>query len=355
MRLINGRRIGKNYTSFLAPGDMLSLSATRPGEGMFGTVHLAVDCNSGNMVACKTIKKAGLALGPKGKERLGREAQILQNLDHPNICKLYTHHEDQSTIRLILEYIRGGTLSELIDLGLDQANDVFDPAEEEVQRLTREVCSAVAYLHSRSIVHRDLKPENIMVTEDNPPHIKLVDFGLAKSMSRNPGPGTVCGTRAYAAPEILLGLTCDHLTDSWSVGVTVLEMLRNPTLPGPPRDILLLEEQRVDLTQAFPPACSPECIDWIQRMLKFDPRQRMGITQALEHPWLASSASPQNITSGIQQQLTPVPLGDNGHFDPPGVPPFEESHQAPEPTQVPRHNYHLRPPSASADSPHWSV
>ncbi|KAG8685105.1 hypothetical protein FRC08_013302 [Ceratobasidium sp. 394] len=221
-----------------------------------------------------------------------REVAILQSLEHPNICKLVDHFEDESAIWLVLELIEGGDLGEAV-----AREGVF--SEHEARRLTAEICHAMEYSHSKSIVHRDLKPENILLTETIPRHAKVADFGLAKAVGDDTFLKTFCGTPVYLAPEVVdscrQGREYTRLVDSWSVGVIAWSMITNtmPFVDDGGKAITRFKRQAIDWSQLTRRGVSDECVDWIQRMMELDPSRRMTIREALDHPWLAAERSPK--------------------------------------------------------------
>ena len=146
------------------------------GRGSFASVFRAVRKSDGKVVAVKMIHKARLhASSPQSVEAFEREVNIMRELSHPHICKLYETFTDTYTVYLVLEYCEGGDL-------LDYIVSREGISEEEAKYFTYQLCEALAYVHSKSIAHRDLKPENILLTRDSPPDVKLADFGLAKAL-----------------------------------------------------------------------------------------------------------------------------------------------------------------------------
>ncbi len=194
------------------------------GEGGMGTVWLAERCDGlyRREVALKRLRGAGT--GAALRARFARERQILAQLAHPNIAKLFDAGIDERGLPyLALEYIEGETL---IDYAQRRGLDVVARI-----RLFLQVCEAVAYAHSRLVVHRDLKPSNILVTAAG--EVRLLDFGIAKLLDREATTGqtelTRLGTRAYtlqyAAPEQIRGETVSTQTDVYSLGVVLYELL----------------------------------------------------------------------------------------------------------------------------------
>ncbi|KAF8326645.1 kinase-like domain-containing protein [Cantharellus anzutake] len=199
------------------------------GSGAFATVCKAVKLSTSELVAVKIILKSRFT---KDRERnllmFEREKKIVSRLEHPGIVNYLDYFEDEMSIFLVMELVLGGDLMDYIN----DRNQAHTPIEEnEVQRLTREMCGALAYLHQQGVVHRDLKPENVLLTKDDPPKAKIADFGLSKAIDSQTFLKTMCGTPAYLAPEVVLnqgGYTA--LVDSWSLGVIVFATL-SATMP----------------------------------------------------------------------------------------------------------------------------
>jgi serine/threonine protein kinase len=187
------------------------------GRGGMGEVFRATDTRLHRTVAIKTSLV-------QFSERFQREARAIAALNHPHIATLYDVGSGPDGLGyLVLEYVEGPTLAELIHKG---------PMEpEEVRRIALMTAEAIEAAHEKGIVHRDLKPANIKLGEGNA--VKVLDFGLAKAMSEAhetlPGDttqvGTILGTPAYMSPEQALGAPVDRRSDIWSFGALVAEML----------------------------------------------------------------------------------------------------------------------------------
>ncbi|TFY55453.1 hypothetical protein EVJ58_g8242 [Rhodofomes roseus] len=252
---INQQKIGKNMTRLLYDGNELSFGTWQPqfgamatqdypaatlrgifkyyqlhetlGTGSFATVTKAIHRETGVWYAVKTMERKRLRTASNAQAHndaaFSREINILEDLQHPRICGLKEVFYEEHTINLILELIQGG---DLLDYILDSENQRL--TESLSQHITYQICDALQYIHSKGIAHRDLKPENVLLTRDNPPLVKVADFGLAKAVDSMTMLRTMCGTPSYLAPEVVLQKNCDgydHLVDSWSVGVIVFCML----------------------------------------------------------------------------------------------------------------------------------
>lgn len=194
------------------------------GRGGMGAVWLGRDEVLGRPVA---IKSVGLAPGAATPDdaRAEREAKIAASLNHPHIVGVYdlvTEHDQQW---MVMEYVEGPTLSELV-----RRDGPLDP--EAAAPIIAQAASALAAAHASGVVHRDVKPSNILVREDG--HAKLTDFGIARSqtdaaLTRT---GLVTGSPAYLAPEIASGSQATPASDVWSLGATLFHALTG----SPPYD-----------------------------------------------------------------------------------------------------------------------
>jgi serine/threonine protein kinase len=163
---------------------------------------------------------------PEHRRRFLQEARAASALNHPNIVVLHDISRDSGTDFLVMEYVQGQTLENLI--GADGLT--FD----RVTEYGAQIASALAAAHSAGIVHRDIKPANIMITQDN--QIKVLDFGVAKFTLVGSGldvetstaiqgtiPGMVVGTVAYMSPEQTRGEPVDARSDIFSLGCVLYQ------------------------------------------------------------------------------------------------------------------------------------
>jgi serine/threonine protein kinase len=225
------------------------------GRGGMGEVYLAerADGEYETRVALKLIR-ADLGL-EKIHERFLRERQILAQLDHPGIARLLDGGRDSDgTPYFVLEYVAGLPITEYC-----QARDGRPalPVENRL-RLLLAVCEAVDLAHQKLVVHRDLKPSNILVTADG--RAKLLDFGIAKLIAQEPGESATrfegaAFTRAYAAPEQILGQPVTTATDVFALGILMHELVTGAT-PFTRRAPSLAALAREVETETCPPASS---------------------------------------------------------------------------------------------------
>ena len=191
---------------------------TTLAKGAFGTVIKSKDLQTNSEVAVKILSKE--TCSQSTVTQLIREITVLQNVNHPNIVKLYDYFETSSEVYIIMEYIRGGTLMNFISKNKGHIT------EEQSKEIIYYALKAIEYLHTFNICHRDIKPENIMFNEDGVFNtLKIIDFGLSTKIEVKEEKG-FCGTVMYMAPESLFGLNYSKEIDLWSLGI-VLFMLLN--------------------------------------------------------------------------------------------------------------------------------
>lgn len=186
------------------------------GEGGMGEVYLATDKSTGQQVAVKVLARS-LSTNPDSLERFRREAETLRQLEHPNIVKFVDAFDHEGQYVIVMEYVSGGSLHDLLKNG---------PLPiERAHRIALELCDALIRSHHLNIVHRDLKPDNVLLDKDGKP--KLADFGVARleEGTRMTRTGTQVGTPYYMAPEAWEGKPLDAQADIWSLGVMLFEML----------------------------------------------------------------------------------------------------------------------------------
>ncbi len=193
------------------------------GQGGMATVYLAQHQQTGQHVALKRIRDRAKD-DPEFKERFLREVRAAQQLDHPNICKVFAGGEDGAAVFMACEVIDGGDLNDL----LRKMGGTVPAAAACV--FVCELLEALDHAHNRGLIHRDIKPANVMLTAAGT--IKLVDFGIAKNHQdqKLTATGMVLGTPAYMSPEQARGMPLDARSDLFSVGALLVELLtgKNP-------------------------------------------------------------------------------------------------------------------------------
>ncbi|HNB51800.1 MAG TPA: serine/threonine-protein kinase, partial [Anaerolineales bacterium] len=190
------------------------------GSGGMGSVFRARDAILERDVALKLLAPT-LANDDSFVERFRLEARSLARLDHPHIVKVYDADWDNNRLFLVMEYVDGGSLAELI-----KQEKNLRPAL--VIKLLQQTASGLDYAHQRGLIHRDIKPANILL--DSQGNAKLTDFGLVKDSNTTlTADGTRLGTPAYMAPEQIQGEEVTPALDVYALGVVAYEMLSGRT------------------------------------------------------------------------------------------------------------------------------
>ena len=206
------------------------------GRGGMGVVYKAYDTKLERTVAIKLLPEA-LARNKTAVELMKKEAKVAIGLGHPNIVKLSHFEQDESGAYLIMEYVEGRALSDIL---LERGKLSVD----EALGISKQVLEALAYAHEQKVVHRDLKPANIIITKDG--KAKVLDFGIARvikeTMTKLTGTTATSGTLLYMAPEQLQGgIHQDTRVDIWAFGILLYEMLTGYTPFTSDLQILQLE------------------------------------------------------------------------------------------------------------------
>ncbi|HEX7321295.1 MAG TPA: UvrD-helicase domain-containing protein [bacterium] len=179
------------------------------GGGRFGDVFLARDTLLEQDFALKICR-----MRPEEIAMLKDEARLLASLDHPNIVRFFNIDIIEGKFVLVMEYVNGQSLREIIRYGGIEFAKIF--------MIGSQVLEAVDYAHRMNVLHRDLKPENILINSDGA--IKITDFGLARFIKSGSIAASTAGTPIYMAPETWKG-TCTSKSDVWSIGVILYELL----------------------------------------------------------------------------------------------------------------------------------
>src|SRR5574341_1283057 len=186
------------------------------GRGGMATIYKAHQVTLDRDVALKVIHPA-LKEDESFVTRLKREASIIAKLNHPNIVPVYDFGELDGVSYLVMRFIEGKTLKEIL-----QAQK---PGTQQIIDIIRPVADALSYAHARGVVHRDVKPSNILI--DNEGHVYLTDFGLARlaqSGDSTISQDMIIGSPQYLSPEQARGETGDARSDIYSLGIVIYEM-----------------------------------------------------------------------------------------------------------------------------------
>lgn len=284
------------------------------GSGAFGEVVLARHSSIDRLVAIKRIHRFVLS-DDQALVRFRREAQVLAAIRHPAVVRVYDFKRTQSGAALIMEYVRGDSLSDLIKAGPLPATQCLP--------ILRDVADALAAVAAAGVAHRDVKPGNVFVLLDG--HAKLGDFGLARVVSdpsifRTTG-GQASGTPAYFAPEVSQGLgEPDERADAYSFAVMAYEVLtgRQPFVAdGALATVAAHWHQQArpphEFVPGFPPAASAALLRGLDRvpdgrLLPVPLADALSAIPAAEWPDVAARAGAALPASAVTATTRHVPV-----------------------------------------------
>jgi hypothetical protein len=242
------------------------------GQGGMGAVYRGTQHSVGRDVAIKLVKP-GLITDGMVIKRFLREAKLASRLSHPNAISVMEFGQtDDGLFYLVMELVAGRTLEQVLE-----AERVLSP--QRVVRIGAQICDALEAAHDLQIVHRDLKPQNVMVLAKGRDIVKVLDFGIAKSLTPEPGnttltnAGSVLGTPAFMPPELVTEATVDARTDLYSLGC-VLYLCATGQLPftaGTAHEVMVLHAtERPPLAKGVPPKLAAV----LDKLLEKEPARR---------------------------------------------------------------------------------
>ncbi len=331
------------------------------GRGLFSTVHLCIDTQSGRPVALKTIDERRWAASNRRRRRslkmdkaqsemaksvydsaqraatepaaieafassqqasrerkdserkdsgCNEEMEIMQRLRHAHIAALYATLHDAKRMYLVLEFLPGGPL-----LG-GKALDALKPlAAAEVRRHAHDALSGLAYLHGAGVVHGDIKPSNLLLTSCG--RLKIADFGVSVQRAAAPrasGPGAVAdeplldSTPLFTAPELLAGSSAEPPVDLWALGVTLWLALCGE---APFRSGTLRQLYEAIETLPIPAPQTDDALgaEFLLELLTRAPAARLDADGALAHAWLGAEAWEPLALAAESADAPPPPRG----------------------------------------------
>ena len=194
------------------------LVGPRVARGGMATVYEATDTRLDRTVAVK-VMHAGLGDDEEFSRRFRREAQAAARLAHHNVVAVFDQGDDAGTLFLVMEYVPGITLRDLI-----RSEAPMPPAR--ALTVIEPVLSALGAAHRAGMIHRDVKPENVLLADDG--RVKVADFGLARAVNsetQHTSTGVLIGTVSYLSPELVVDGHADARSDVYAAGVLIYEML----------------------------------------------------------------------------------------------------------------------------------
>ncbi|XP_052201199.1 calcium-dependent protein kinase 8-like [Diospyros lotus] len=264
------------------------------GRGEFGITYLAVDVETGEKFACKSISKKKLRTAVD-IEDVRREVEIMKHLPkHPNIVSLKDTYEDDNAVHIVMELCEGG---ELFDRIVARGHYT----ERAAAAVMRTIVEVVQACHRQGVMHRDLKPENFLfANKKETASLKAIDFGLSIFFKPGEHFTEIVGSPYYMAPEVLRRNYGPEV-DVWSAGVILYILLCGvppfwaETEQGVAQAII---RSVIDFKRDPWPKVSENAKDLVKKMLEPDPKKRLTAQQVLEHPWVQNAKKAPNVPLG---------------------------------------------------------
>lgn len=236
------------------------------------------------------------------EKKISKEINILKDLDHPNIMKVFEFFCNKNAIFIINELCTGGEL-------FDKIVEVKHFSENVAADIMRQLFSAVGFCHEQGVIHRDLKPENILIETQQEKlkeffHIKIIDFGTCEILQRNKMLKEQIGTSFYIAPEVLKN-SYNEKCDLWSCGVILYILLCGaPPFYGTCEDEIFqkIVTGNYSFKHSIWKKISPEAKDLITKLLDLNPEIRLSAKEALEHKWFKIHENDSDLLNKISEQ-----------------------------------------------------
>lgn len=271
------------------------------GHGAFAVVFRGKSTKTpSNQVAIKSICKKNLA---KTQTLLGKEINILKELQHENIVRLLDCIETPTHVFLVMEFCNGGDLADYLQLK-------GTLSEETIRLFLIQIAAAIQVMSAKGIVHRDLKPQNILLSyspvlrspQPKDIKIKIADFGFARFLHGEMMAATLCGSPMYMAPEVIMSKSYDAKADLWSIGTITYQCLtgKAPFHASNPQNLRRLYETTKVLKPSIPSGCSAVMKDLLYGLLKKKPDDRMSYDDFFNHPFLAGKVTTTYASIPVQ-------------------------------------------------------
>ncbi|KAK3635924.1 Suppressor of Sensor Kinase (SLN1) [Elasticomyces elasticus] len=289
------------------------------GGGTFGSVYVAINLDSTQLMAVKEIRLQDPKMIPTIVSQIRDEMSVLQVLNHPNVVQYFGIEPHRDKVYIFMEYCSGGSLASLLEHGRIEDETV-------IQVYTLQLLEGLGYLHEANVVHRDIKPENILL--DHSGIIKFVDFGAAKVIAKQgktvvaQGPdgrgekGSMQGTPMYMSPEVIKGQKPHNARlgaeDIWSLGCVVSEMATGA------RPWAAMDNEwaiMYNIAQGHAPAMpskeqmSEAGLEFLRRCFDRDPVRRASAAELLQCEWILGIRQQLDI----QPQTPQTPASESGY------------------------------------------
>ena len=293
----------------MQPGDQIGAYTivSEIGGGGMSVVYLAEDTTDGTRVVVKQLREQ-YVFDKQLVDRFLRGATAVKDLRHPHLARVLAWMERDGRFYTVEEYLSGGSLADLLKNG--------PPSEVEALTWCRDSLKALNYVHEFGIVHRDIKPSNLML--DDKRRIHVIDFGIARVFGdarlTRTGDAAI-GTPWYMSPEQIRGVEADHLTDVYSAGVVLYELLTGHVPFDGSTDFAIKEKivhQPPPPMRTLKPGIDPALEKIVFKAMAKDPHQRHGgcgeFAIAIERYLNRKSSDPKRTWTRIAVERVATPV-----------------------------------------------
>eukprot|EP00193_Tetraselmis_chui_P005819 CAMPEP_0177768638 /NCGR_PEP_ID=MMETSP0491_2-20121128/9833_1 /TAXON_ID=63592 /ORGANISM="Tetraselmis chuii, Strain PLY429" /LENGTH=523 /DNA_ID=CAMNT_0019285469 /DNA_START=235 /DNA_END=1806 /DNA_ORIENTATION=+ len=286
------------------------------GSGGYGTVYLALDDVSGDLVAVKRIPKTRKSSAPsKVKRNLTKEASLLEYMQFcTSVVHLRDKFEDERNVYLVMDHLEGGSLEDYVQKNRRHIT------ENDLAVITTVVLQFLAESHDVGICFADVKPSNFMLTYATAGHLamRVIDFGCSQTVPEGGHLTQRCGTYKYFAPEVFhqhYGVEADM----WSTGIMLYRMMTNsypwwrsgtPITPAAAMEDICGTDP-IPFPSNMWERWSPEAVEFIQFLLQRDPSKRPSAVEAMNHPWITSHVAnylKQEVADATANNIVPLAM-----------------------------------------------
>ena len=255
------------------------------GSGGTSTVFKARNIEDNQVVAVKAID-----LAHNERNVIENEVEVQKSLINENIVKIYRVVESRNWLYIVMEYIDGGTLTDILT--------ICTLTEENIAYFVKKILQALVLIHKQQKIHRDIKSDNILVSLEG--DVKIADFGYTAQL-RDSGAKrkTICGTPYWMAPELIQGMEYSYEVDIWSLGILCIEMADGapPYLDEPPMRALYLIVVNGVSGLSDKSQWSPIFNNFCDCCLEKDPTKRPSAEKLLKHPFLNKTSTKKEISN----------------------------------------------------------